>query len=91
MHASLHEAKPLLLEQLLRESNSRMASFTNLRATMLLTDSDPLSFVTKALFTENLLSGAALLWDSVNAHLATMLRCSNFSAAAVSTILETLQ
>jgi len=42
----------------------RMASFTTLTATMLLSDSDPLSFVTKALLTEKPLSGAALPWES---------------------------
>jgi len=52
---------------------------------MLLCDSAPLSFVTKAL-TENPLSGAAFPWDSVSAAFATNVRCvyvvyfSNFLA-----------
>jgi len=52
---------------------------------MLLGDSNPLSFVTEALFTENPLSEAALLWDSVSAALGTKLRCSYFFPPAVST------
>jgi len=46
------------------EPNSWMASFTMLRAKLLLGDSDPLSFVNITLFAENPLSGTALPWDS---------------------------
>ena len=54
-----------------------MASFTTLTATMLLSDSDPLSFVTKALFTEKPLSGAALPWERVSAAFPTKPRAGS--------------
>jgi len=52
IHFSLHE-KSFVTGTSVHEPNSRMASFTTLRAKLLLGDSDPLSFVTIALSTEN--------------------------------------
>ena len=56
------------------EPDRRTASLTTRTATMLLSDKDPFSLVTKVLFTENPLSATALLCERVNAALARKLK-----------------
>ena len=81
--------KSLVMGTLVQQPNPQTASFTTWTVTILLSDNDPRSVITRALFTENSRSRDALLCDRISAAFATKLRYWYFFTRTVSTILDT--